>query len=254
MLLRDWLQAEPFTLTLSSGFFSFFAHSGMLSILEEEDLLPIRVSGSSAGALVGTLWASGRTMPELCDRLLTLQKDDFWDPGLGLGLLQGKRTRSLIWEIAGVERLEDCPVPAVVSVYDGVARQTHVLREGPLDQIVYASCAVPLMFQPIRINGRLYWDGGIQDRPGLAGIEKGARVFYHHIESRSPWRRKDDPALQIPVRQNMASLQIKGLPRVGPNQLEAGRVAFEVAREVTLDALNEHIRDMVDYSPQIVGR
>ncbi|MEM7134811.1 MAG: patatin-like phospholipase family protein [Chloroflexota bacterium] len=243
MTLREWLQLEPFTLTLSSGFFSFFAHSGMLSVLEDEGILPIRVSGSSAGALVGTLWASGPSMSELSHRLLTLTKKDFWDPSIGLGLLRGKRTQALIREIAGVDRLEACPIPTVVSVYDGFARTTHVLREGPLDQAVYASCAVPLMFQPIRINGRLYWDGGIQDRPGLAGIEEGARVFYHHIESRSPWRRKDDPALQIPERENMATLVIQGLPRVGPNRLEQGQVAFELAKKATQEALGRPLMD-----------
>lgn len=82
MKLRDWLQAEPFTLTMSSGFFSFFAHSAILSVLEEEGLLPNRVSGTSAGGLVGSLWASGRTMPDLIERLLSLKREDFWDPGI----------------------------------------------------------------------------------------------------------------------------------------------------------------------------
>jgi len=51
--LRNWLRAEPFTLTMSSGFFSFFAHAGMLSVLEKEKLLPSRITGSSAGRVPG---------------------------------------------------------------------------------------------------------------------------------------------------------------------------------------------------------
>jgi hypothetical protein len=51
--LRDWLRGGPFTLGLSSEFFGFFAHAGVVSVLEPEGLLPARVVGSSAGALTG---------------------------------------------------------------------------------------------------------------------------------------------------------------------------------------------------------
>lgn len=243
MLLRDWLRAQPFTLTMSSGFFSFFAHSGVLSVLEEENLLPVRVSGSSAGGLVGSLWASGCSMSTLVDRLLVLKKEDFWDPGIGLGLLKGELFRQLLREISQAQRLEECPIPVVLSIYDGFSRGTHVFHKGPFDQLVYATCAVPFMFQPIWINRRPYWDGGIKDRPGLAGVKDGDRVFYHHIESRSAWRRRDDPALKIPERENMAALEIVGLPRVGPNRLEQGKLAFAEAQTAMREALRKPIVD-----------
>lgn len=237
--LREWLVDEPFTLTMSSGFFSFFAHAGMLSVLEREGLLPSRVTGSSAGGMVGTLWASGREMVDLQARLFALTKDDFWDPSLGLGLLRGQKTRDLLADIAGVSRLEDCRVPVGLSVYHAFSRTVDVLHSGPLADAIYATCAVPFMFQPIRINGKLYWDGGVKDRPGLAGTVAGERIFYHHIESRSPWRRADDPSLQIPVQENLRALVINGLPRVGPNKLELGRVAFERAQSATERALDQ---------------
>ena len=59
MVLKDWLTEQPFTLTMSSGFFSFFAHCGMLSVLEKEKLFPVKITGSSAGAMIGAFWASG---------------------------------------------------------------------------------------------------------------------------------------------------------------------------------------------------
>ena len=58
-VLSDWLSERPFTLTLSSGFFGFFAHTGVLTALLERDLVPHRLTGSSAGALVAGCWASG---------------------------------------------------------------------------------------------------------------------------------------------------------------------------------------------------
>lgn len=241
--LRGWLQAKPFTLTMSSGFFSFFAHAGMLSVLEKEKLLPARITGSSAGGMVGTLWASGRDVTDLQARLFTLTKDDFWDPAIGFGLLRGDKFRHLLCDIAAVSTLEECRVPVAISVYHAFTRTVDILSSGPLADAVYATCAVPFMFQPIRINGKLYWDGGIQDRPGLAATKVGDRIFYHHIQSRSPWRRADDPALQIPIRDNLRTLVIDGLPRLGPNKLELGKVAFEDAREATERALDRAFDD-----------
>jgi NTE family protein len=76
--LKQWLLEEPFSLTMSSGFFSFFAHSGVLSVLEQGGLLPRRVSGSSAGALVVAMWAAGLKIEETQRVLFGLQRKDFF--------------------------------------------------------------------------------------------------------------------------------------------------------------------------------
>ncbi|PCI24324.1 MAG: patatin [SAR324 cluster bacterium] len=237
--LREWLQEQPFTLTMSSGFFSFFAHCGMLSALEDEDLLPQKVTGSSAGALVGSCWAAGMDTERLQTELFRLRKEDFWDPAFGWGLLKGERFREIIRQMSPVERLEDCTLPVYLSAYDGFKKTTRIFKKGILCDVLYASCAVPFLFQPIRIEGRLYWDGGIKDRPGLGGIPVGERVFYHHIASRSPWRKKDSAALKVPKRANLASLVIQDLPRVSPNQMQIGPLAFKRARSATQWALNQ---------------
>lgn len=151
--LADWLAAEPFTLTMSSGFFGFFAHAGMLLALHERGLTPARITGSSAGALVGSLRAAGLAPPRIVEELLKLDRHDFWDPAPGLGLLRGALFRERLLQILPVQRFEQCEVP--------------------------------LLFQPLRIDGALCADGGIGDRWGLAGVAGGERVFYHHLGSRS---------------------------------------------------------------------
>ena len=238
--LGEWLRSEPYTLTMSSGFFSFFAHCGVVSVLEENDLKPAAITGSSAGALVGSCWASGCPATELRDFLFRLEKKDFWDPGLGLGYLRGKLFEGMVANMARVEYLEQCPIPVAVSVFDGFALKTKVMRSGPLSKAVVASCSVPLMFHPVRLNGRLLWDGGVADRPGIQGAGSG-RVFYHHILSRSPWRRKGSKALQIPLRDNLQALAIPRLPRSGPDALHVGREAFQQARESMQLALGQPV-------------
>ncbi len=236
--LRSFLLAEPFTLAMSSGFFGFFAHAGFVRALDDEGLRPARVAGSSAGALVASFLASGLPLDDSAKLLVELERTQFWDPGPGLGLLRGERFRTLLASSLPVDAFERCPIPLAVSTYDALAHRTRVIDRGALVPAVYASCAVPLMFQPLFQQGRPLWDGGILDRPGLAGVPDGARVLYHHLASRSPWRRKNSPALEVPARANLAALVLRGLPRVGPFALELGPVAYRLAREATLAALD----------------
>jgi NTE family protein len=241
MTLREWLLAESFSLGLSSGFFGFFAHAGVISALEENGLLPSRTAGSSAGALVGTLWAAGLGARAISERLLSLSRAEFWDPFPGLGLLRGRRFRRMLEALLPVADFADCRWPAAVSVLDVLSRRVRVVDSGPLAPAVHASCAVPLLFHPVWIHGRPCLDGGMVDRHGLAGIPGGARLLYHHLASRSPWRRRDSPALKLPERPETVSLVIEDLPRSGPFRLENGRRALTLAREAALRALDAPI-------------
>lgn len=239
--LREWLSARPFTLAMSSGFFGFFAHAGVMSVLEEEQLFPARVAGSSAGALVGGLWAAGVSPRTICTQLVELRREHFWDVRPGFGLLRGGLFRARLESLLHGRTFEECRVPLAISAFDLVARRTAVLRRGPVAPALHASCALPLMFQPVRIGQRLYLDGGILDRPGLHGVEYGERVLHHHLVSRSPWRRPNSPALRRPERQNLKSVAIEALPRVNPFRLERGVEAMRGAAEGMRAALSRPV-------------
>lgn len=243
--LGDWLSAGPFSLAMSSGFFAFFAHTGMLVALEQAGLRPSSLSGSSAGALVAGLSAAGCSAQELRAELLSLRREDFWDPRPGLGLLAGRRFGEKLNQLLPVESFEQCRAPLRISVYDLLKRRTSVLREGDLASAIRASCALPLLFHPVRRRGSLFSDGGIADRPGLAGTPLNERTFYHHIASRSPWRRPGSQALRVPVRKSMVSLRIVDLPRANPFHLERGVAAMKAAEEATRRALDMPVRPVV---------
>ena len=239
--LAEWLKEGPFSLCMSSGFFSFFAHAGLLGVLIDEGFLPARVSGSSAGALVTGAWAGGVEPAVLANALMTLERKDFWDPSPGFGFLRGKRFREKVESLLVVPTFEACRVPATISVFDLAARKTKVIDHGALAPAICASCAVPGLFHPVWIDGRAYWDGGILDRPGLVGVPQEERILFHHIASRSPWRKVDSEALKIPKRSNMTTLVIEELPRSGPFALAAGRRAFDVARSAARAALHRRV-------------
>jgi NTE family protein len=239
--LREFLSERPFALGMSSGFFGFFAHTGVLSVLEDEGLLPSRLTGSSAGALVAGLWASGLSTARLRDELFGLRREHFWDPGPGLGLLRGRLFRERLDALLPVPSFGHCRVPVSISVYDVLSRRTKVITSGDLAPAMQASCAVPFLFHPIWVGGRPLLDGGILDRPGLDGLAAGERVLYHHLSSRSPWRRPGSPSLDVPERDGLTALVIDDLPRVGPFRLEQGPRAFEAARRAAQTAMSRPV-------------
>lgn len=240
--LAEWLARGPFGLAMSSGFFGFYAHTGMLSALTARGLLPSHVGGSSAGALVAGAWAAGLAPERLAEVLFRLERAHFWDPRPGLGLLAGRKFDALLRAVLPTTELAACAVPVHLSVFDILARRTAVITGGDLARAIRASCALPGLFQPVWIEGRPYWDGGILDRPGIVGMPPG-RTLFHHLASRSPWRRPGARSMGLPRRPGLVSLVLAGLPRSGPFKLDVGRQALELARAATVRALDLPIVD-----------
>jgi NTE family protein len=240
--LAEWLRAEPFALGLSAGFFGFFAHAGVVRALEAEGLWPARAAGSSAGALVAGLWASGRDAAAIGEILRSVRRADFWDPAPGPGLLAGARFRALLERHLAARTFAECRFTLGVSACDLLRLRTRVFDAGPLVPAVHASCAFPFLFQPVWLDGRPHADGGILDRHGLASVPARGRLLYHHLGSRSPWRLPGSRALQVPRRPGTVALVIDGLPRLGPFRLEAGPAALARAHAATRRALELPLR------------
>ncbi len=235
--LHEWLEQGPFAVAMSSGFFAFYAHTGAAIAVLERGFRPNLVAGSSAGAMVAGAYAAGMEPASHAKLLLEIKRADFWDPRFGLGVLAGQKFDALLRQMLPVATFEECRVPLRISVFDILARKTRVLDRGDLAKAIRASCAVPGMFHPVWIERRPYWDGGILDRPGIAGVPPG-RLLYHHISAPAPWSREGASALALPRREGMVTVVIDGLPRSNPWRLDAGHRALDAARraaEVAMD-------------------
>lgn len=235
--LSTWLAEGPWTLTMSSGFFGFYAHCGALAALEESGFRPSAACGSSAGALITGLWSAGLPAEAIARELTALKRADFWDPRPGFGVLRGRLFDLRLRRMLPVQDFARCRIPFAASVYDVLARRTVVLRDGDLASVIRASCSVPFMFHPVWIGGRPYLDGGILDRPGIEGLPEGERTLYHHLLPTSFWRKKTSPSVQIPTRTGLRPLVVTGLPAVTPFKMEEGPKAFERARAAVLTEL-----------------
>ena len=232
--LGEWLAEEPYTLACSSGFFGFYAQSGVISALYENELLPIATRGSSTGALATALWASGSfDYGEIKEKLSEINRADFWDPGVGLGLLKGERLDGTLRETLSNKRFEDCLVPMHISVFDLRSRQTEVIDSGDLTQAVHASIAIPPLFHPVKIDGRRKLDGGIKDHAGCHGAPLGERILHQNLKPSSY-----DISDNYP---NSLTLRLDGLPFVSPFRLYKGMDAFRIAREQTLARLDQPV-------------
>jgi NTE family protein len=244
----DALAAEPFTLVLSAGFFGFYAHVGLLCALEQTGVLPRRVVGTSAGAIAGGIWAAGVPLVDMVELLASMRRDHFWDPswsnlrandgdpGTPLGLLRGRKFDALLRSVlGGVERIEQCKTSFAAVTHDLRARRPCVHERGPLCTAIRASAALPVMFGPVRIDGRLHADGGISDRPGFSALTRDERALYHHLPHRSRWPRlSGNEAAERRTSTTRTVLVIDDLPRVHPGALERGTLVLERARDHAL--------------------
>ena len=172
-------------LVLSSGFLAFARHAGVLSAVDEAGLPIEAVVGTSSGAMVGALWAAGHApgaiMAELAARRPLARLRPSATPWRGALALDGV--------VAHLARLlpptfEGLRLPLGVGVVDARGRH-RLITEGPLPEAVVASCAMPVVFTAVSVDGVPYADGGAVDRLGLAAWRawRGStrRALAHHV-------------------------------------------------------------------------
>ncbi len=266
---KTWLAERPFTLSLSAGFFGFFAHTGFLKALEEANIRPRRITGASAGALAGGLWASGVQAEQIRERLCMLTRREFWDPGLPLGgFLKGKKFSALLADLLPKQAsFSDMRIPFEAMAYDVMRRCTIVLKDGGVESAIRASCAVPGMFRPVSRQGRLLVDGGVKDRSALSSVEQQERVLLHYLPSTSIWSRgHSQEKSAAPSRKNGKTVVLLNLPRVSPFRLSFGAAAYAQAYEAMRSWLaapvcggdvvevDSRSGQIIDPTPALVGR
>jgi predicted acylesterase/phospholipase RssA len=154
-------------IALSSGFLAFSRHIGFLRAIESDAVQVTGVCGTSSGALVGALWAAGLTTQKI-QEIVTAQRPSrllcptprVWRGAMSLrGLLKLLRDNL-------PSTFSELPLPLAVGVCDPKGNY-RLLDTGSLPEAVAASCAIPVAFEPVEIDGTLYSDGGAKERLGL---------------------------------------------------------------------------------------
>jgi len=186
-------------LVLSGGAARGLAHIGVLKALEEQGVRVDAIAGTSMGAVIGGLYASGYSVEELEKLATTLdwqqalsdapprkdvpfrrkqddrdflvkQKLSFRDDGslgLPLGVIQGQNLalllESKLAHTADTRDFDKLPIPFRAVATDIASGEKVVFRRGHLPQVIRASMSIPAVFAPVEMEGRLLVDGGMVD-------------------------------------------------------------------------------------------
>jgi len=149
-------------LALSGGAVRGIAHIAVLEVLEEEKIPVTAVAGTSAGSIVGALYAAGMTPGEIRRLALETGWTDLLRPRLPKrGLLSGDGIRSFLLDVLPVKRFESLTIPFAAVATDLRTGERVVLRRGSIARAVQASCSLPLIFEPVRFGQRILVDGGV---------------------------------------------------------------------------------------------
>ncbi len=153
-------------LALGAGSTKGFAHIGVLQTLEKYGVPIDAISGSSMGAIIGSIYAAGSDMRMLEKFLLTLNVRDYLDvknPWSG-GLLGGDRLEMLIQILTHDKTFEQANIPFCCVAVDAQNGRLDVLEHGAMYEAVRASMSIPAVFRPKKLNGKTYIDGGVMER------------------------------------------------------------------------------------------
>jgi NTE family protein len=149
-------------LVLGGGAARGFAHIGVIKALEAQGIVPDIVVGTSAGSVVGALYASGMSGFELQNVALKMEEDMVVDWTLpNRGVLKGEALQGFINQKVKNLTIQKLPKPLGVVATDLQSGELVLFRRGDTGIAVRASSAVPGVFQPVEIGGRDYVDGGL---------------------------------------------------------------------------------------------
>ncbi len=151
---------------LGGGSARGYAHFGALASLERNGLVPDIIAGTSFGAVVGALYATGRPLPELVLQAEAMRRRDVFpyvaDFGLHrAALFGGKRLEAYFDRLLEGREFSDLSRRLVVVTTDIDTGERVLLADGPLAQALRASTAIPGVFAPAVVEGRRLIDGGI---------------------------------------------------------------------------------------------
>ena len=149
-------------LALGGGAARGFAHIGVIQVLQEHGIRPALVVGTSAGSLVAAMYASGMSGVELGSLADAMDEGAITDWAFpGRGLIRGEALARYVRAHTGGLMIEQMRVPLGIVATDLDSGRAILFQRGDPGLAVRASSAVPAVFQPVRIGGREYVDGGL---------------------------------------------------------------------------------------------
>lgn len=153
-------------LALGVGFAYGFCHIGVLRVIEEEKIPVDAISGSSIGAVIAALWATGKSACEILQITKEFKEPKYiWgfiDLTLPLmGFIKGNKLHNFLKKHLGDKTFYDVKLPLMIIASDVKRRESRVIDKGLLVDAIMASCAMPGVFMPFKFKEEILFDGGV---------------------------------------------------------------------------------------------
>ncbi len=186
-------------LALGGGAARGFAHIGVIKALEAHGIVPDMVIGTSAGSLVGALYAGGYGGFDLQRTALQLDDSIIADWSLpDRGFIKGEALQNFVNQAVQGRPLEKLNMPFAAVATDLQSGEPVVFRTGNTGMAVRASSSVPGVFQPVTINGHEYVDGGlVSPVPVRAARAMGADLVIAVYISNNPRMGKTKDSVDV---------------------------------------------------------
>lgn len=185
------------SLVLGSGGARGLAHIGVIEVLEEQGYKIRSIAGASMGAVIGGIYAAGK-LDDYKEWVCSLSKADvirYFDLSFDIsGLFKGERIIEKLKSLVGEVRIEDLPV-SFTAVATDIEEQKEVwLSRGSLFQAIHASMAIPIVFTPVKVDGRYLLDGALSNPIPIAPTLRDHTDLTIAVDVNGP------PGVRIPSR------------------------------------------------------
>jgi len=153
-------------LVLGGGAFHGMAHVGVIKVLEDEGIPIDLIVGTSAGSMVGAMYADFPHIDSLVPLAMNTTAKDVFDFSLFRskeGFVSGKKLQKYLTTNLRSTNIENMEIPYIAVTTDLEKGNSVALSTGPIAPSVNASCAIPGIFEPVQMYGTTFVDGGVLD-------------------------------------------------------------------------------------------
>jgi len=224
---------QSVSLVLSSGGARGVAHIGVIEELERQGFEIKSLAGSSMGALVGGIYASGN-LKVYKDWMCKLGKKEVFnlvDFTLSTnGLVKGNKIIKELKKIIPDVNIEDLPIPYAAIATDIKNRKEVVFEKGSLYEAIRASISIPAVFTPCKLNGMVLIDGGVLNPIPINRVK----------------RRKDDLLIAVDVSSPIL-FEEQAIIKNSLKQIEEELNYFATFKRKVYDFLPENKEDQFNY-------
>ncbi len=159
-------------ITFSGGGARAVTHIGIIQAFEEHGIKANFVAGTSGGAIVAALYAAGVSVDKMKELAGQGSLFKIYKAGLPIkGFTSLEYLGELLQEYIGIDTFEDLQIPLSVIAANLLTGEKETLNKGSLYPAIMASCAIPILFDPVEINKQLYVDGGIFDNMPVSPLQ-----------------------------------------------------------------------------------